>query len=298
MTMSTARTRKTSLDGCLANDCRSIHHRIEDDATTLARATGLLTWTLAAIADPATTRAQAGLLATAAARILRRERDDLRKTAHKALTDEALRILAAYPLWQPCDKTTGYCDQCARTRATPDEKNRPCRFVQVPRSLVWTTLYDKNGDIPTAHALAFLTAPGKPACGVGTTYKRFAKQHPDAAMRDAAVAIQSLRRSPNAATALAAVERLWATGVRTPETTEAYAALVEDNLNGRPDLAVRHRAIKVCDTGMATGPADADWSAVLGKRGRLERRVSKKMRAAASDPYNKRDPWPTLFVKP
>lgn len=150
----------------------------------------------------------------------------------------------------------------------------------------------------TAHALAFLTAPGKPACGVGTGYKKFAKQHPDAAMRGAAAAAASLRRTAHAPVALAAVKALWAAGVRTPQVTEVYAALIEDNPDKKPDLTVWRHAIRVCDTGLSTGTADADWTTVLGKRGRLERRVSKKLKADASDPYNKRPAWPARFVKP
>lgn len=290
--MRTATERATALGGCLALSCPDLHKRIEDGITDPASARACYQWALEALADPALTRYQRGLLAAGAARALAGWRNTTAKPNHSLLFTKAVAVLAACPDWQQCDGTD-LCDYCLG-----GEPER-CRFITSPRRLLRAAVYTTANTLPTGNATAYLTGDAKSPLTGKSGWARIHAVAPDAADGFVVTLARDLRQHGRTDLARPAIVKLWKSGVRTPYLTTTHAAIVEDDKATRDKLAVFREAEAICETGLAAA-TDADrkaWNEVEARLKRLRGRINAATKKPPVAPYNTRPPHRSRFVR-
>lgn len=293
MVLLTKKDRDASLGGCLALSCHELHKRIEDGVTSAATARACFDWTLAALGRSDLSRLQRGLLVAGAARVLTGWRDIAARPDHKMLFTKAIAVLATGKHWTVCGAT----DECDHCQAARPER---CRFVTGPRRLLWPALYNTTGSVVTISAIAYLTGPAKKPLTAKSWWHKAHAYAPDAANAALTRVASGLRQTGRSDIARPAVEALWKRGVRDPQLTSVYAALVEDEKVTGDKVTAFADAAAICQTALASPAVAAtpEWQQVKKRLNRLQGRLNAATKKPPQAPYNTRPPHRSRFVKP
>lgn len=292
MSLNTKAEKDAALGPCLDESCPKLNRRIEDGLTSVRTAHSLYDWTLDRLADPNLTRFQRGLLADGAARVLSGWRDQNKRHQPAVMYDRAFQVLATYTQWTACDDDADACDQC---RADKPER---CRFVKVPRALLWAAMFNSDGQMPKATAHAYLYGTRTRPCGATSWYAQWDTRYPDAALRGAVAAARTLRQLRAHDEARAATTHLWNLGLLDPGLTEMHAALAEDERDRIDRIDAYINAATICQDALLASAGGSSWDRVAAKFTRLTRRIQAELRPPAKEPYNQRPAHASRFLKP